>query len=788
MIFPVDFEQRLGFDQLRLRLTHACLSPMGRAEIERMTFGAHRATIETKLREVVEFKSLIERAESYPQSHYHDPAEFFALAEIDNAFLEEEAFLRLLLAVQTIFAWRKFLSERAEPLPTLGQLAKPLALATAFLTPIATRLDETGKLKDNASPELQCIRKRLREEEGRVRKLVDQLFRQAIGEGWVPEGATVTIRDGRPAIPILAEHKRRLRGFILDESATGQTVFMEPAEALEAGNEIRDLQHEERREVIRILRELTRHVQQHLPDLRQAFDFLGQMDAIRAKAKLAVELDASMPVLNEGPVIQWRAARHPLLFLAFKKDRRTVVPLDISLTGHERFLIISGPNAGGKSVCLKTVGLVQYMLQCGLLVPMHPDSLMGLFDSMFLDIGDQQSIENDLSTYSSHLRNMQYFIAHAQPTTLVLMDELGGGTDPNFGGGIAEAVLDSLVQKGVWGVATTHYYNLKVLASKTPGMRNAAMLFDVEKLEPLFQLEMGKPGSSFALEIARKTGLQKHTLDKAEVIIGKELIGLEQLMLKVEEEKRALQMRLQEVAQKEAELTRTLAHYQTLTGDLEANKKVILNKAKEEAASLLRNTNREIEKTIRHIRENKAQKEETKKVRESLKELSERVNVIKPAPLPKLAGPIATGDRVRMAGQEVTGVVLSIKGTQAQVQFGDLRSTVKLARLERVGIGEAKTAAAKTTPSLNVIKRNSQFSPSLDVRGKRVDEIIPIMERFLDDAILSAHGELRILHGKGEGVLRKVIRDYLRTNPAVASMADEHVERGGDGITVVILK
>ncbi len=788
MIFPADFEQRLGFDQLRLRLSNACLSPMGRAEIERLAFDTHRASIETSLRQVVEFKSLIERAENYPQSHYHDPSEFFALAEIDQAFLEEEAFQRLLLAVQTIFAWRKFLSEREEQLPTLVLLAKPLALATAFLAPIATRLDESGKLKDTASAELQRIRKRLREEEGRVRKLVEHLFRQAIGEGWVPEGATITIRDGRPAIPILAEHKRRLRGFILDESATGQTVFMEPAEALEAGNEIRDLQHEERREVIRILRELTRHVQQHLPDLRQAFDFLGKMDAIRAKAKLALELDASMPVLVEGPALQWRAARHPLLFLAFKKDRRTVVPLHVTLTDRERFLIISGPNAGGKSVCLKTVGLVQYMLQCGLLVPLHPDSTMGLFDSLLLDIGDQQSIENDLSTYSSHLRNMHYFIAQAQPTALVLMDELGGGTDPNFGGGIAEAVLDSLMQKGVWGVATTHYYNLKVFASKTPGMRNGAMLFDVEKLEPLFQLEIGKPGSSFALEIARKTGLQKTTLEKAEVIIGKELIGLEQLMLKVEEEKRALQMRLQDVTQKEAELTRTLTRYQALLGDLEVNKKAILNKAKEEAAHLLRNTNREIEKTIRHIRENKAQKEETKKVRESLKELSQQVHISKPIPLPVLAGPIAAGDRVRMAGQEVTGTVLAIKGSQAHVQFGDLRSMVKLALLERVGADNIKSVVPKSPPSLNMIKRNSQFSPSLDVRGKRVDEIMPIVERFLDDAMLSAHGELRILHGKGEGVLRKVIRDYLRTNPAVASMADEHVERGGDGITVVILK
>jgi DNA mismatch repair protein MutS2 len=428
------------------------------------------------------------------------------------------------------------------------------------------------------------------------------------------------------------------------------------------------------------------------------------------------------------------------------------------------------------------------MFQCGLLVPMHPDSVMGIFQSILLDIGDQQSIENDLSTYSSHLRNMRHFIDHAHDRSLVLMDELGGGTDPNFGGGIAEAVLATLAEKKVWGVVTTHYYNLKVFASNTPGLRNGAMLFDMEHLEPLFQLQIGKPGSSFALEIARKTGLQNETLSKAEKIIGQELIGLEHLLKKVEEEKRQLQLRSEEMLRQEKELAEQLERYQALSGELEMRKKTILNQAKEEATNLLRTTNREIEKTIRHIRENKAQKDETRKVRESLRDLTEKVKITKPAPLPVLAGPIKEGDRVRMAGQEVMGWVVAIKGQTAQVQFGDLHSTVKLVALEKVGKGEMKTKMAASSPALNVIHRNSQFSPSLDVLGKRVDEILPILDRFLDDALLSAHGELRILHGKGEGVLRKVIREHLKKNPMVASLADEHVERGGDGITVVILK
>jgi DNA mismatch repair protein MutS2 len=788
MIYPADFEARLGFDQLRQRMIHYCLSPMGAERIREIHFQTHRDCIIQSLKQVDEFKALIERGEAYPQSHYTDPSEHLKTAAIENSFLEEEAFHQLILSLQTILAWQKFLKDREETWPVLVTLAQPLLLTASFLNPLVQKFDDKGKLKDQASPDLQRIRKRLREEEGRVRRLVDQLFRQAVGEGWVPEGATVTIRDGRPAIPVLAEHKRRLRGFILDESATGQTVFMEPAEALEAGNEIRDLQHEERRESIRILRELTTHVRLHLTEVEQAFFFLGTMDAIRAKAKLAIDLEAVMPTITSGPALEWRQARHPLLYLSLKKDHRSIVPLTIDLTAEESFLVISGPNAGGKSVCLKTVGLLQYMVQCGLLVPMHPDSVMGIFQSILLDIGDQQSIENDLSTYSSHLRNMRYFIDHAHDQSLVLMDELGGGTDPNFGGGIAEAVLATLAEKKVWGVVTTHYYNLKVFASKTPGLRNGAMLFDMEHLEPMFQLQIGKPGSSFALEIARKTGLQNETLSKAEKIIGQELIGLEHLLKKVEEEKRQLQLRSEEMERQEKELTEQLDRYKSLSAELEMRKKTILNQAKEEATHLLRHTNREIEKTIRHIRENKAQKDETRKVRESLRDLTEKVKITKPAPLPVLAGPIKEGDRVRMTGQEVMGWVVAIKGQTAQVQFGDLHSTVKLAALEKVGKGEMKTKMASSSPALNVIHRNSQFSPSLDVRGKRVDEILPILDRFLDDALLSAHGELRILHGKGEGVLRKVIREHLKKNAMVASLADEHVERGGDGITVVILK
>ena len=796
MVYPSDCEQKLGFDQVRLRLKNYCISSLGQTRVDSIQFNSNYSLIRNLLLQNREFKQILEKGDAIPTSNYFDPEELLPTIAIEDSFIEEDSFIQIIKSLQSIFEFKQFLSKSKEFYPSLFLLSEPVLLPTQVWLTLQSRFDDHGKVKDNASQELGRIRKKLKEEQVRARKLVDQIFRTASDQGFVPEGMTPTIRDGRAVIPILAEHKRKIKGFMADESATGQTIFLEPAEVLEANNEIRDLQLAERREVIKILKELTSILRTNLIEFKNAYSFLGQMDFNRAKARFSIDVDAELPQLKETPDLNWLHARHPLLLLSLK-GKRSVVPLTIDLTASQRMLLISGPNAGGKSVCLKTVGLIQYMLQCGMLVPLQEKSSVGLFKDIFLDIGDQQSIENDLSTYSSHLKNMGFFLQHASGSTLVLLDELGAGTDPNFGGGIAQAILEGLLKKNVWGVATTHYYNLKLFAGKTEGIRNGAMQFDTKRLEPLFLLEIGKPGSSFALEIARKTGLPPATIQEAETIIGKDLTGLEMLMKSVADEKQSLARRDLEVRQKEKELNTTLEKYKQLSGELEEKKKEILNKAKTEASYLLKETNREIEKTIRHIQENKAEKKETRKVRQNLLGLIDKVKPTEGRVKPLESQEIKEGDKVRIIGQEVTGTVLSVKDNSAVVQFGDLRSTLKMKQLiHSLPTGQAghHVVAVESTTSrarqmgVDIHKKQSQFSTTLDVRGKRVDEVIPVLVQFLDDAVLLSQHELRILHGKGEGVLRSVIRDKLKQTKGIASVGDEHVEHGGAGITVVVLK
>lgn len=787
MIYPVDFEIKLGFDQIRQRLLNYCLSPLGERKVAELALLNRSVQVLPLLHRTREMVGILRLSESFPFSHYFDPEDLYQTIAIEGTFLEEEAFHRIILSLQSAFAALHFLAGKEEQFPYLVQITTAVSLKKSVLTQLEGKIDDTGKVRDHASPELSKVRRRLREEQGRIRRVADQIFRSASEQGWVPEGMTPTIREGRVVIPVLAMHKRRIRGLVMDESATGQTVFVEPADVMEASNELRDLQLEERREVVKVLQELTTILRGNLSHLKSAYQFLAELEFNRAKAKLAIDLDASLPKISEEPALDWVEARHPLLFLSLK-GKRPVVPLNLTLSEKTHFLLVSGPNAGGKSVCLKTVGLVQYMMQCGLLVPLDERSRMGMFENIFLDIGDQQSIENDLSTYSSHLRNMAHFLAQGNPRTLVLMDELGSGTDPNFGGGIAQAILGQLVQKKNWGVATTHYYNLKLFAENTDGLLNGAMLFNSQKLEPLFVLEVGKPGSSFALEIARKIGLPAPVIASAEEIIGKDLTGLETLMKTVAEEKLSIQKKAVEIKRKEHELHQQLEKYQRLSSELEARKKEIIDKAKNEASSLLKETNREIEKTIRHIRENKAEKKETRKVREGLRDLTEKVKSEKPKALEQ-AIEIKEGDKVRIRGQEVTGTVLQLKGKNAVVQFGDVRSQLKTDQLVRSDLVEANPTFAKArSVGLDIMRKQSTFETTLDVRGKRVEEVVPLLTQYLDDALLLSQAEIRILHGKGEGVLRKVIREQLKANRGVASFADEHVERGGDGITVVVLK
>lgn len=785
MIYPNDFEHKLGFDQIRQSLSRYCISTLGRNEVDGIRFLSDFPAIQLLLHQAREFKSIKERGMPFPLTQYHDPSELYPVISIQESFIEAESLREIALSIQVIDDCVTFLKKYKDDFPALLSLTTSVAVPGIVKDSINAKIDEFGKLKDNASQELQRIRKKLRDESGRARRLIDQMFREAVSNGMVPEGSAPVIRDGRVVIPVLSEYKRKIRGVIMDESATGQTVYMEPTEVIEANNEIRNLELEERRESIQLLKGLTTLLRSYLHELKQGFQFLGQLDFIQAKTRFALDIEADLPNLVPTPDLNWIEARHPLLFLSHK-GKSPVVPLTIDLSSQDRFLLVSGPNAGGKSVCLKTVGLIQYMVQCGLLVPLTVKSRVGIFQNIFLDIGDQQSIENDLSTYSSHLRNMRYFVEKANEKTLVLMDELGAGTDPNFGGGIAEAILKNLVDKKVWGVATTHYYNLKLFADQHAGIRNAAMQFDSKRLEPRFILDIGKPGSSFALEIARKTGLGS-IIKEAEDIIGKDLTGLESLIKKVNDERQALTKREREVKEKEIRYRDLLNKYNQLNQELELRKKEIINKAKEEASTLLRQTNKEIEKTIRHIKENRAEKKETRRVRQSLEGLEKSVKPIEERAI-RSNEKIKEGDYVKMIGQDVSGKVVSLKGNSAVVQFGDMRSSIKLEKLVKSSAREDKTAKANRSFGVDLLAKQTNFSSTLDVRGMRVDEIIPVLDQFLDDAVLLGHGGLRILHGKGEGVLRKVVSERLKMNKYVASFGHEHIERGGDGVTTIVLK
>jgi DNA mismatch repair protein MutS2 len=787
MIYPESFEQKLGFDQIRLKLKGYCHSPAGEEWVDRMSFSSETEFIRTLQKQNVEFRQILEKGESFPSRYFFDPSEWIQKISIEGNWLEAEHFLNLAYSLETIIASKTFLAKSSEIYPELFRLADPVAITEKVAQSIFSKIDDKSLVRDSASAELGRIRKKLRDEQGRLRKLADQIFRTAVGESWVPEGALPTIRDGRVVIPIQAEHKRKLKGFILDESATGLTVFMEPTEMLDANNEIRDLEHAEKREVIKVLRELTDEFRKILPDLRVAYRFLALIDFIRAKAKLSIEIHSDLPIIENRPELVWYNARHPLLYLSLK-GKREIVPLSIELSPQDKILLVSGPNAGGKSVCLKTIGLLQYMVQCGLLIPVSDRSRVGIFKDIFLDIGDQQSIENDLSTYSSHLRNMNVFIQHASDESLVLIDELGSGTDPDFGGAIAQAILDTFLRRKVWGIATTHYYNLKLFAGQHEGIRNAAMRFDDKNLVPLYILDIGKPGSSFALEIARKTGLPQHTILEAEKLVGKDLAGFETMVRSLEKERQELSEKIRRLEQQDAVMKQSLAKYQTLYADLETKKKDIIVKAKEDAATLLRETNREIEKTIRHIKENKAEKKETLKVRKNLETLTSKVSegTRKKGKFTQL---LKEGDRVRIMGQEGNGVILNIQGKNAIVQFGLMKSVIKLEKLEiATGPVDKEMVSRLRSVGINVHEKRTNFNSMLDIRGKRVDEVISILDQFLDTAILLGQAEIKILHGKGEGVLRKVVRDHLKGFKAVAGVKDEHIEQGGDGITVVILK
>ena len=812
MLYPQNIEQKLGFDKIREYIAEQCVSSLGRAFVEKIRFSDDFKIIDRLIRQAAEFKLILQTESDFPEQNYIDVSEALSRAAIEGAFVSEEQFYEIKLSLRTIqqiIHFFKLKEDTVYPeLKTLVQNSLPIVEGkggvdgwAAVISQIDKIIDERGKVRDNASPELMDIRRRLISEASDLRKTLERILRTVRNSGWIGDEMSLTIRDGRMVIPILSEHKRKLKGFVHDESATGQMAFVEPAEVLEANNEIRELEARERREIVKILERLTDFVRPHVPALRKAYLFLGIIDFIRAKAKFALNIDATAPLLVEHQALEWYRAKHPLLFLSFKKQGKSVVPLGIKLEKDNRIILVSGPNAGGKSVMLKTIGLVQYMAQCGLLVPVSPDSKIGVFKNIFIDIGDEQSIENDLSTYSSHLTNMKYFVNFANKNTLFLIDEFGTGTEPSLGGAIAESILEQLLKLHAHGVINTHYTNLKVFADKNDGTVNGTMKFDAEHLEPLYELEIGKPGSSFALEVAQKIGLSKHIVDNAKRKLGSQQIDFEKLIKELEIEKKVFSEKNKEFIEKNQKLSNTLEQYTGLKNFLDGEKKKILNEAKAQAKELLKETNRKIENTIREIKEGKAEKEATKVLRQELqvfqeKELKlQKVEEIKQPTGDEWEasnGEISVKDFVRIKGQATIGEVLAMRGKDVEVAIGDLKTNIKLNRLEKMSKTAYKEATKEVVrPKLSGIDMNEKmtnFSFNIDLRGKRSEEALGEVDSLMNDAIMLGYPELRIVHGKGDGILRTLIRQHLRSYKQVAGTADEHADRGGQGVTIVKMR
>jgi DNA mismatch repair protein MutS2 len=832
MTYPENFEVKIGFDQIRELIKKKCLSENGKDKADKMSFSSSAEIIRTNLNETNEFL-LINREEEFPLGFFSDVSEPLDRIRIEGSHLELQEVFDLRRSLDTVRAILNFFKkEKKEKYSNLSKLCDQVKYFPFIAERIDKILTKSGKLKDNASKELVRIRQSISVKHSTVTRILGNLLRTAREEGFAEKDAEVSIRNGRPVIPVNAAYKRKIRGIIHDESATGKTSFVEPAEAVELNNEIKELEYAEIREIIRILTILSDDLRPYIDELLNANEFLAKIDFIRAKALFADEIGAILPELAEENIISWKNAVHPLLLLAHRKDKKEVVPLTIDLNAKQRILLISGPNAGGKSVCLKTVGLLQYMLQCGLLVPMEESSIVGIFDRIFIDIGDEQSIENDLSTYSSHLLNMKYFVRNADSSTLLLIDEFGAGTEPVLGGAIAEAVLDKLNLAKIFAVITTHYSNLKHFAASAEGIENGAMLFDTQRMQPLFKLETGQPGSSFAFEIARNIGLSEEIIKTATDKIGKDYVRFDRHLKEIIRDKKYWQVKRDNIRKAEKRLQQVLDQYSEELELSEKSRKEILDKAHHEADQLLSDANRKIENTIREIREAQAEKEKTKKVREELELLrkgsfeldakdekagkdkliqkisevkSEAVKVrerrrrfgqLEPAraSASKIIDPeIKKGDYVFMKGQDVAGEVIDRKGNKVTVRFGQLSTIVDVSRLDKTTTEiyeemNSRSSAGGDFADWDPGERKLFFKPEIDVRGKRAEEALREVTIMLDEAIMVGATEVRILHGKGDGILRQVIREYLRTVDVVASSKDEHIQLGGSGITVVTLE
>ncbi len=840
MIYPSDFENKIGFKVIRERLNSLCISEMGKEFVDKTAFITDVDEIRTHLRLIQDFLTLLQDGVPFPVRDYNDLRDEFHHLAIDGTVISLESMFALkptLSALSYIFKF--FKSEASEKVPYLKALSEGITIDNHIFTEINRLIDDKGEIPDNATAELAEIRRDIRRKQSSIDHRMHKILVEAKNSGWTDSTAEMTIRDGRPVIPMRAADKRALRGFIHDESATGQTVYIEPAEIFDTNNEIKELEYAERREINKILLAFTKILRPEIPNLTKAWHLLGLLDFIRAKALMSHEYNCVIPEVIDEPMFDWIEARHPLLEEKLKGQGKRITPLDLKLgvschfdwSGAERrnlrhlncqkhfagdfstpprfarndegrILVISGPNAGGKSVCLKTIGLLQYMLQCGLAIPVKIDSKCGVFHDMFIDIGDEQSLENDLSTYSSHLLNMKELLRHGNERTLFLIDEFGTGTEPQLGGAIAEAILLKMNEKKAFGVVTTHYANLKLLADSNPGIVNGAMLFDTRYLQPLYVMMMGKPGSSFAFEIAKKIGFPEEILDIAADISGREHLDFDKQLQQLEIEKKEVRKKEYELKVADQLLDEVVTKYKNQLADIEKRKNQMLKDANNEAQALIDKANAKIENTIREIKEAQAEKNRTKELREELKDMkqdlvNEATQISKKLKMEEkdetAKSELKVGDTVCINELEVVGELLEISDTDVTIQFGDVRLRTTADKLRK--ISKAQARKAQQNPSylrksiMNDINEKAQhFNLTLDVRGQRGEEAVDKVAKYIDEANLLSIKEVSILHGKGNGILRKLIREYLSKQQCVQSFNDASLETGGAGITRVTLR
>lgn len=848
MIYPKNYENKIGFNDIKALLAGFCQSELGKERVDQLQMLTEAGVIRQKQQETQELKKILDEVADLPEMAFYDLRPAIQRIRLEGTHIEEEDLSKLKKSLDTLHSWLKIIRVNTEGTdeqvyPALYQLSLGVFTFIAVAAAIDKTLDRYGKIRDEASPELARIRRELRASEGSVNRTLHGILKTVKDEGLVAQDVTPTFREGRLVIPVSPTLKKRLRGIVHDESATGKTVFIEPQEVVEANNRIRELEAEEKREIIQILKHITMLIRPNTKELLRAFSFLADLEFVKAKVSFATHIGGICPNILPYPIIDWTLAEHPLLKLSLKKQGKEIVPLEIKLDRKQHILIISGPNAGGKSVCLKTVGLIQYMLQCGLPVPVGECSKMGIFNNLAIDIGDEQSIEDDLSTYSSHLLNMKNMMKLADSSTLLLIDEFGGGTEPTIGGAMAEAILMRYTQCGAFGVITTHYQNLKHFADANKGVVNGAMLYDRHQMQALFQLQIGNPGSSFAIEIARKIGIPEEVIADATNIVGKDYVNADKYLLDIVRDKRYWEGKRQTIHSQEKQMEQTLLRYEREIEELKHKRREIIQGARQQAEEIIQNSNAVVENTIREIREAQAEKERTREIRNELNEFREQLDNatrsehdelierkmrqimerkkrqedkrrekaekdIQDAQRPALGSlltalgaksqsqnGLSIGMSVKIIGTTAVGTVEKIDGKRITVQFGMVRSVIdskklvpsKTEKKEEKQSFQIATYMSKDTQD-KIRDTHLNFHPEIDIRGMRGDEALDTITHYMDDAILVGASRIRILHGTGNGILRQLIRQYLRTVPQVTSARDEDVRFGGAGITVVQIK